>query len=164
MTNESDRMSGNGTALFCLTAAELLLGGRSVRFSAPGHSMQPAIRPSDVLHVAPIRAEELSIGDIALYRSGSRILAHRVVDIHPVLQRSVPNVSPPAEPPFQIIFKGDACVTPDPPVSARQILGKVIRVEPNGCRMDTCRPSRRLFSFAAGLLSRLSLFFRRACS
>ena len=77
----TDGMSDKGAAVFCSTAAELLQSGNGVRFSAPGYSMHPVIMPSDVLHVAPIRAEELFIGDIALYRAGDRIIAHRVVRI-----------------------------------------------------------------------------------
>jgi hypothetical protein len=199
----TDGMSGKDATVFCSTAAELLQSGKSVRFSAPGYSMVPVIMPSDVLHVAPIRAGELSIGDIALYHAGSRIIAHRVVDINPgklepnsplrksnfpptflgpktylsrfspqgtkcrssrraapLLKRSAPSASPSGEPPLQIILKGDACSTPDPPVTAMQILGKVIGVERHGHPIDPYRISCTLYSFAYRFLSRLSRFFR----
>ena len=178
----TDGMSDKGAAVFCSTAAELLQSGNGVRFSAPGYSMHPVIMPSDVLHVAPIRAEELFIGDIALYRAGDRIIAHRVVRIQkgevdsnghfgpfafstsrtagPLLKRRAPNASPLGEPPLEITLKGDACSTPDPPVTAEQILGKVISVERHGRHVEPYRLSCTLYSLAYRFLSRLILFLR----
>jgi hypothetical protein len=175
------------TDIFCSTAAELLQRGSSVRFSAPGHSMHPVIVQSDVLQVAPIRAEELSIGDIALYHAGVRIIAHRVVGInngkldtgcllrkritsffplrHEVplfkgLRKQVCSSSLANNKTLQITLKGDACTTPDPPVTAEQILGKVIAVEHNGHHVDPYRLSCTLYSIAYQFLARLIRLFR----
>ena len=178
----TDGMSGKGATVFCSTAAELLLSGNSVRFSAPGYSMLPVIMPSDVLQVAPIHAEALSIGDIALYRSEDRIIAHRVVRIQKGEVDSnrrfglfAFTASKTAGPPLKarsaapqaqrsslihITLKGDACSTADPPVTAMQILGKVIGVERHGRHIDPYRLSCTLYSFAYRFLSRLSRFFR----
>ncbi len=185
----TDGMSDKGAAVFCSTAAELLQSGNGVRFSAPGYSMHPIIMPSDVLHVAPIRAEELFIGDIALYRAGDRIIAHRVVRIQkgevdrnghfgpfafsasrtagPLLkarsaaaQAQHSSLLTSGEPPLQITLKGDACSTSDPPVTAEQILGKVISVERHGRHVDPYRLSCTLYSLAYRFLSRLILFLR----
>ena len=178
----TDGMSDKGAAVFCSTAAELLQSGNGVRFSAPGYSMHPIIMPSDVLHVAPIRAEELFIGDIALYRAGDRIIAHRVVRIQkgevdrnghfgPFAFSASRTAGPPLKarstaPQAQrsslihITLKGDACSTPDPPVTAEQILGKVISVERQGRHIDPYRLSCTLYSLAYRFLSRLIRFFR----
>jgi hypothetical protein len=138
--------------------------------------MDPIIRPCDVLHVAPIHAEELSVGDIALYQAGSRILAHRVVRIRAffpqarqcrssmrsvrLLKRSASGASPSGEPALLITLQGDACTTPDPPVTADQILGKLIGVERQGRHLDPYHPSFTRYSHVYRFLSRLIRFFR----
>ena len=228
-------MNGRAAVVFCSTVAELLKSDNRVLFSAPGHSMRLVILPSDVLEVAPIQAEELSIGDIALYHSGDRIVAHRVVRIqkkavdhgcdfapfsfsspkiedplckshflksllrrnayltrffpqgaqrrssNPVFLRdalrakrsflslSAPNASPPGEPPapqaqrsflIQITLRGDACATPDPPITAEQILGKVVSVERNGRYIEPYSLSSTIYAFAYRTLARLIRLFR----
>jgi hypothetical protein len=151
--------------------------------------MRPVILPSDVLHVAPVRAEDLSIGDIAIYHAGTRIIAHRVVRIQkgevdsnrhfapfaftpsntagpslkarsaaPQAQRS--SILTAGEPPLQITLKGDACSTPDPAVTAGQILGKVIGVERHGRQVAPYRLSCTLYSCTYRFLARLIRLFR----
>jgi signal peptidase I len=121
---------------------ELLEEGYQVSFSAPGHSMYPTIMANETIVVEPINPETVKPGDIILYRTNGRLVAHRVVGIN----MSTDNTSLPllkASTQFNtfsqhksFILRGDASATCDEPVKYDQILGKVISVERNGCRAD----------------------------
>ncbi len=56
----------------------LLKQGVAVHFRAPGTSMTPAIQDGEWIVVHPVRADEIKIGDIVLYRINSRLVAHRI--------------------------------------------------------------------------------------
>ena len=58
---------------------ELLQDGYKVNFSAPGHSMYPTIMANETIMVEPIDAATVRLGDIILYRTNSRLTAHRVI-------------------------------------------------------------------------------------
>ena len=60
---------------------ELLEGGHSIRFQAPGRSMHPTIRDGETITVEPTAPSEVRKGDIILYRDESGVIAHRVVRI-----------------------------------------------------------------------------------
>lgn len=66
---------------------ELLRSGQTVAFRPQGYSMYPVIVPGrDYVVVAPVRAEKLRRGDVAVYRrygaecgpAGSKLVIHRV--------------------------------------------------------------------------------------
>jgi hypothetical protein len=75
--------------------------------------MFPFLRDGDVVHVAPCDVEELRVGDIIFYRSGDRLLAHRVVGfVNTPVGRCVS-------------ARGDAFLQEDPPVAEEDLLGRV---------------------------------------
>jgi len=102
---------------FADVTADLLARGYHVRFRAAGTSMRPSIDDGDHLTIAPIRGD-LEPGAVAVYRSGDRLFAHRLIA-----------VGRDADGGRTLSFRGDAAVECDPPVAARQILGIVIDVE-----------------------------------
>lgn len=51
-----------------------------VKFRSEGTCMYPCIRPGDILHLEPKNAEQINIGDIAVYRRYSRLFAHRTIN------------------------------------------------------------------------------------
>ena len=61
--------------------AELLEGGHSIRFRAPGRSMLPTIKEGEAITVEPVELSAVRTGDIILYRNGNSVIAHRVVQI-----------------------------------------------------------------------------------
>jgi hypothetical protein len=61
--------------------ADLLNEGKSVRFEAPGKSMYPAILDGETLIVEPVVPSAVQVGDIILYKSEERLIAHRVISI-----------------------------------------------------------------------------------
>ena len=121
---------------------ELLQDGYKVNFSAPGHSMYPTILANETILVEPIDPGTVRQGDIILYRSNGRLIAHGFVGINMPpdngssscsdldTQSSVPS------PHYFFIFRGDAAPACDDPVKAGQILGKVVSIERNGCTID----------------------------
>jgi len=50
-----------------------------IRFRTEGTCMLPSIHPGEPIEVLPKGIEEIEIGEVAVYRRGDRILAHRVI-------------------------------------------------------------------------------------
>jgi len=59
---------------------ELAARGR-LRFVASSTCMYPAVRPGDVLAVAPRTASEVAVGDVLIFRRGMSLFAHRAVEV-----------------------------------------------------------------------------------
>jgi len=90
--------------------------------------MLPTIWPGDTLGVERANRDDLSEGDIVLFSRERRILAHRMV------RRSSDGEG-------TILTRGDAMPQSDPPVSDRDLLGKVAFILRNG---ECIEPRRRL--------------------
>jgi signal peptidase I len=149
---------------------ELLQDGYKVSFRAPGHSMFPTIMANETIIVEPIEPATVKLGDIVLYRTNGRLIAHRVICIqqkinqtellsHVSSKRSSNAHSHPQpsvlSPHHYYILRGDASATCDDPVTVEQILGKVVSVERDGCRVNPYSFSQRLAGAARRLSSRL---------
>jgi hypothetical protein len=158
--------------LFIDMSTELLRQGRSVRFRAPGLSMHPVIKEGETVTVAPISSFDIKRGDILLYLVGKKIIAHRVVSIkreksksksHSSNHSSTQASTHSKEPNLQLIFilRGDASVTCDDPVEAKQILGKVVIVERRGRRVDLYSRRAKMLHFAHARASRLKRLILR---
>ena len=120
------------SSLFPDLMAELLSSGTSVRFRTSGRSMYPSIREGELITVEPVRANDVKREDILLYRTGKSVIAHRVVQV----SASPPDASKGASGSrgniLVFTLQGDASSCCDPPIAARQILGRVVGVERNG--------------------------------
>ena len=120
---------------------ELLRQGHQIKFKAPGVSMYPTICNGDLITVQPIKPSYVIIGDIILYRYKFKITVHRVMRIFKESEEK--SRSAPQNPQdrslsetLQFSFRGDAAPGLDNPVGADQILGKVVRIERKGRRID----------------------------
>lgn len=51
-----------------------------IRFRTEGTCMLPSIHPGEPIEVLPKTIEEIQVGQVALYRRGHRIFAHRVIE------------------------------------------------------------------------------------
>lgn len=91
----------------------------TVRLRVQGFSMSPTLADGEVVHVRPADIRDLREGDIALLEIGGVLRAHRV--------RQVLDGPEPA-----IIARGDAVLEDDPPVTGKQVLGRVEFVERGG--------------------------------
>ncbi|MDP2659421.1 MAG: signal peptidase I [Dehalococcoidia bacterium] len=106
----------DSTALAC----EILKLGHRVRIPTIGTSMYPHIRFGEVIHIETVDIAGLVVGDIVVYTSGRRMVAHRVI-----------RMRKDAEGPF-VLAKGDSFHVFDHPVRAEQVIGKVVAIERNG--------------------------------
>jgi hypothetical protein len=104
-----------GSELYDL-GSDLVDAGASFRFQARGGSMYPFIREGDVLEVVPVPFREFGIGDVVFYRSGGRLLAHRVIGFVFEADR------------VRIRARGDGFLQEDPPVSEPDVVGRVERI------------------------------------
>lgn len=106
--------------LKCGMAAELLRSFGELRLQVTGSSMLPALWPGDILTIRQINLPEATPGQIVLYLRAGRLFAHRVLECG---QRGGAAV---------LITRGDALETPDLPVDADELLGRVVRVARGG--------------------------------
>jgi hypothetical protein len=97
-------------------AAEILERFSALRFVAYGTSMLPSIYPGDCLTVESFGLAVPSCGEIVLCRRGGTFCVHRIVGISG--ERSD----------RRYILRGDALLEDDPPVPARELLGRVTSV------------------------------------
>jgi hypothetical protein len=104
----------------CELACQVLRSFGSLRFTATGWSMLPAVWSGDTLLVERVRPHDFRVGDIALVGREGRICAHRVVSL-PGDSRS----------PWWIT-QGDAISTPDRSVSENELLGRVTQLVRSG--------------------------------
>jgi Peptidase S24-like len=95
--------------------------GQSIWIEAAGTSMEPVIRPGNLLLV-DFASEKVEIGEIALFALGERIAAHRVVRRERTPQGEF------------LTTRGDANVHRDPPLPPANVLGVVraLRRTPEG--------------------------------
>jgi hypothetical protein len=106
--------------------------------------MHPTIKPNETITVKPVVPSAVEVGDIILYGREEGVIAHRVVRIE-VGDRDVP----------RFILRGDASTTCDAPVSAEQILGKVVSVERTGRSIDLYGLKANMARLIFTLVSRL---------
>ncbi len=97
----------------CGLAGDVLRSFGSLRFAATGWSMLPTVWPGDTLVVERARREEVRVGDVVLVGREGRLCAHRVVGA----------AGDPENPRW--ITQGDGMLSPDRPVAADELLGRV---------------------------------------
>lgn len=113
MINETTKAEGLKKAT--ITSRELLTIGFDVCINTRGLSMFPLIYTGDRITVSP--AKDLVIRDIILYKRDDQLVCHRLVR---VFEKGGVKY-------YQT--QGDSFFGLDEPVTAGQILGKVIRIE-----------------------------------
>ena len=107
-------------ALKCELAGEVLRSFGSLRFTATGWSMLPAIFPGDTLVVKRVAAGGVRVGDVALVGRDGALCAHRVVAMSDDLDNPA------------WITQGDALSEPDRSVTSHELLGRVTFIEREG--------------------------------
>lgn len=105
--------------VFETTVDALLRGGVAVRFYATGNSMLPSIRSGEHLHVEPVDARAVNVGDVVLVRAARGLTAHRVIEIESQ----------------SVITRGDNSLRDDSPVRYEDVLGRVTFVERDGAKV-----------------------------
>lgn len=133
-------------ALKCELACEVLRSSGRLRLQVTGWSMLPTVWPGDTLVVDRASSDAVAKGDIVLFARDRRLCAHRVA-------KKIPQDS-------TLLTRGDAMPQADPPLSHRDLLGKVSFILRNG----ECIEPRRELSLAqraiAGLVRHSDLAAR----
>ncbi|NOY70498.1 MAG: signal peptidase I [Deltaproteobacteria bacterium] len=126
------RINVSGSKSGCRLIFHLLSEGKDVRLEVTGTSMAPSIKSGDRVVVSPASPDSVAIGDIVFFRqAGDRMALHRVLW---VIRDDSGRVS-------SFLTKGDAVDTPDTPVMAEDIMGRVVRLE----KASPCGVRRRRF-------------------
>ena len=108
--------TGPEHGLKCELAEEVLRSSGHLRLQVTGWSMLPTICPGDTLVLKSATAEDVSEGDIVLFRRDRRLFAHRVL----------------ARAGDQWLTRGDAMPYTDSPIGNRELLGRVVYLIRNG--------------------------------
>lgn len=107
---------------------KLLSTGVPIRVNLGGRSMLPFLKAGDMATVVPVDASVLEVGDIVMFQVPAKMIAHRIIRI----QKN--------EAAYTIITKGDSSKHPDAPLTAGDILGKLIAFEHKGQIHDLDSP------------------------
>jgi signal peptidase I len=116
-------------ALKCELASEVLRLSGSLQVRATGWSMLPTVWPGDTLVIERIACADVSEGDIVMFKSARRFVAHRVVN------RSNEPTN------LKLQTRGDALPRPDAAVPSGDLLGKVSYILRSG---KSIQPQRNL--------------------
>jgi len=120
----------NAHAVKCDLAGEALRLSGTLRLRVMGWSMLPAVWPGDTLVIERAESDAVSDGDIVLFSRDRRLFAHRVVAKDDRAGES------------GIRTRGDAMPQADPPVSDRDLLGKVSYIVRNGKCIEPSKTPR----------------------
>jgi ATP-binding cassette subfamily B protein len=93
---------------------QLLSSHQDVSLRVGGYSMYPALKPGDIITIRHISAEDVEVGDIIIYRTEKKWIAHRIKQVNFIYDDK------------EFITQGDSCKKQDIPVPAINIIGKVI--------------------------------------
>ena len=110
----------------------LLAEGKSLRIKPAGYSMFPAIRPGNIVIIAPVKNQsKLTPGDIVVYKRDSDFVLHRLTDIRHHEKNTF------------FITRGDSSINEDLPIKADKIIGVVTTIEtkqgkikPHRCKIN----------------------------
>ena len=100
---------------------EVLEKGAAFRFKATGFSMTPIVKDGDIITVSPCRPRQLRSGDIAAFVSpaSDRLVVHRIVGTQDE----------------SFFIKGDNAPGYDGLIHGSRVLGRVTRIERDGCNV-----------------------------
>ena len=134
-----------GPAIRCELAAEVLRSSGKLRFPVIGWSMLPSVFPGDTLLVESSDSSDVAEGDIVVFRSYCRLVAHRVIRGSKMAG---------------LVTQGDALSVPDAMVRKEEMLGKVVGISRNGKHM-TPRKRMRFAERAVAACVRHSIIVAR---
>lgn len=124
--------------------------GRPLSMQMVSNSMYPLIREGDHLVIEP-QPRQFYLGDVVIYRRHQQLIAHRLIAIRQSEQAK------------WFILKGDNAIGIDPPLSRKQLMGRVVRVERALGKADyTTRRWRILNRLAVGFSRLAGNYYRFA--
>lgn len=112
---------------------EILGRGAQLRFQARGNSMRPFIEWGDAVIIEPLDGSRLHVGDVIFCRRfDGLVFVHRLIKIETVGCKTV------------LTTKGDNVPYYDFPISADEVLGRVVQIESHGRRVSLKRKTSRV--------------------
>ncbi len=114
---------------------QLLSDGASVRLRLSGYSMFPFLRPHDIAIIEPIDASELKRGDVIVFCSEGRWIAHRLVGMNRQNGQRT------------LTAQGDSISKPDALIGEESLLGVIYKVERNGAVKTLDGPWTNTYKF-----------------
>ncbi len=114
-------MTGNKKVRSSALAKEILKRGYCVRIPTLGRSMFPLI--SSIIHIEPAKAENIRVGDIVVYSSEEKMVAHRLAKKIIKEEKEL------------LVVKGDNWLGSSE-VLPENVIGKVIGVEKWGIELN----------------------------
>lgn len=133
--------SGINYTLLLNITEDLLASEKVIRLFVGGNSMYPHLRKGDYVTISKIPFEDIKKGDIIVFRSAAKFIAHRVIKKKPR------NNS------FIFITKGDSCKKADNPVNKERFLGRIEAFERNGKTYRFNTPFFRNYNVFLALIS-----------
>ena len=131
----ADDQGNASMELACGLAEEVVREFGEVRLRVFGTSMAPAILPGDLVLIRRAELGEVSPGEIVLFLQHGRLFVHRAVHRKAAGR---------AEEPF-LITRGDRLRHNDPPVSSRELLGRVVSIERDQQKIELPAPGANRF-------------------
>lgn len=113
---------------------EAIKNGHAVQTLASGYSMFPFLRNGDLLTVEPVSMDKIKRGDVVVFESEEKWIAHRVIKIRSNAEG------------LEFLLRGDTCVTLDPPVNKENFIGVVYEYYRLGKQRKTNGVSRKLWT------------------
>lgn len=135
------------------SVAEKVRVGGSATIRVVATSMFPWIRPGDQAFVRRYDFSQINSGDVILYERANRLFVHRVIGriTRPGLGGAV----------SLLVVKGDALDRPDAPVSAKEFLGRAIRIHRGKRHIDLQSFSQTAIGKILAGVSRFTRFVYR---
>ena len=121
----------------------LLKTGYKVKTRAGGNSMFPFIKDNTWIEITPLPRKKIKKGDVVVFRSNQKILAHRLIQIDKTNDI--------------YLTRGDFCQKMDNPLSRSEILGKVIKVHKKYRIVNHLNPVNQLINYIIAQMSYYSV-------
>lgn len=118
----TDDQGNASMELACGLAEEVVREFGEVRLRVFGTSMVPSILPGDLVSIRRASLHDITPGEVILFLQSGRLFVHRVVD------RKISSAGDCADETY-LITRGDRLRRNDPPVSSRELLGRLVSIE-----------------------------------
>jgi signal peptidase I len=127
-------------------AESILRNNINMKIPVTGDSMSPVLRTGDSIYVEPVKAEDLSTGDILVYKTQGNMVAHRLIRI----LRSNGK--------FMFLTKGDTFSSADSLLKESDLIGRVYATGKYGMDLNFKKGIFSMVNRLSYLLSPLSSF------
>ena len=127
-------------------AESILTENTNIKIPVTGDSMSPLLRTGDTIYVEPVKAGDLSAGDILVYKTRGNMVAHRLVRVLRSSGRCM------------FLTKGDTFSFIDSPVRESDIIGRAYAVGKHGMKLNMKKGIFAVVNRLSYILSPLSSF------